>query len=359
MKLSQIVNFKNRLEDMTPLDTVSITYKSLGPILHSVKNNDLQFDNLTMQLEADYQNIICSIDQFEQTIEILKNKLDDLIAQLEPNHYSESFRLYSQEMIYDTPEYILNRRLNLSVNAKDFIKSRIQVHSNWQHSGIIIRPGREEWISHLVGCDPLYLVDHCSDLLEPAVLRFNDQYQRRLRTYLITDSIDNPILHALPDQQFSYCLTYNFFNYKPMEIIKKYIKEMYNKLKPGGSMAMTINDCDRVGGVLLAESNFMCYTPRHCIIEYAREVGFDLQQVYHIDAATTWLEFNKSGVLKSLKGGQSLAKLLYKDEYTMYTKEQIKNIKQQAHDLNIGSSEELEAMPIRHIVEFLKQRTSK
>jgi hypothetical protein len=61
----------------------------------------------------------------------------------------------------------------------------------------------------------------------------------------------------------------------------------------------------------------------------------------------------------SMRGGQSLAKILYKDEYTMYTEEQIKNIRQQAHDLNIASSEELEKMPIGQIVEFLKQRTSK
>jgi hypothetical protein len=43
----------------------------------------------------------------------------------------------------------------------------------------------------------------------------------------------------------------------------------------------------------------------------------------------------------------------------MYTEEQIKNIKQQTYDLNIGSSDELATMPIGQIVEFLKQRTSK
>ena len=75
--------------------------------------------------------------------------------------------------------------------------------------------------------------------------------------------------------------------------------------------------------------------------------------------STTWIELQRPGQLSSLKGGQSLAKVLYKDEYYHYTKEQIESIKQQASDLNIARSDELEQMPLGQIIQLLNQRTNK
>lgn len=359
MKLSQVVDFKAHLADMTPLDTALITYEKLGPILHSVKENELQFDNLTIQLDNDYQQVIESVNRFEQTIELLKNKIDQTITQLEPNYYAESFRLYSTEMVHDSPEYILNRRMELTPAVAEYITARIQGHGNWQHAGMIIRPGREEWINHLVGCDPLYLVDQHKELLEPAVLRFNDQYQRRLRTYVVSETTDSPIIADLPKNQFAYCLVYNFLNYKPFEIVCAYLKDIYSVLKPGGTLAMTINDCNRPGAVKLAEQNFMCYTPGDAITDYAKELGFEVRHIFYIDAATTWIELSRPGELTSLKGGQSLAKIVYKSAESMYTKEEMEKFKQQAVDLNIVHADAVNDVPIGQLIHEVKQRTNK
>jgi len=54
-----------------------------------------------------------------------------------------------------------------------------------------------------------------------------------------------------------------------------------------------------------------------------------------------------------------LAKVVYKDEYYHYTKEQIESIKQQASDLNIAGSDELAQMPLGQIIQLLNQRTNK
>jgi hypothetical protein len=209
----------------------------------------------------------------------------------------------------DSNEYILNRQQSLTVEIKELIIARLQRHGDWHHAGMIIRPGHEDWINLLVGCDPLYLVDTNRDLLDPAVLRFNDQYQRRLRTYEAAENLTDAILKQLPQEQFAFCLVYNFFNFKPMELVTKYLSELFYKLKPGGTVALTINDCDRTGAVKLAESGFKCYTPKSAVVAHCQNLGFELLTNFHIDAASTWLEFQRPGELTSLRGGQALAQI--------------------------------------------------
>lgn len=310
MKLSDIIAYKNHLDEMTPLNGVLGAHDRLAPVLHTVKSNDIQLTHLVDRLSQDYKNVLGSIDHFEHTVEDIKDEISHLIQQMEPAYHAQSLRLYSQEMIYDSAEYILNRRIEITPDVAGYITARIQAHGDWHHAGMIIHPGHEEWITYLVGHDPLYLVAPMSELLDPAVLRFNDQYQRRLRTYTVSESADNAILEHLPNDQFGFCLVYNFFHYKPLEIVNQYLTEIYQKLKPGGVVAFTFNDCDHAGAVALAERSYMCYTPGRTVLAHADSVGYQTRQRYRINNSTTWIELKKPGQLSSLRGGQSLAKVL-------------------------------------------------
>jgi hypothetical protein len=309
MKLSSLISYKSLLEDMIPLDTVPLAHDKLAPVLYTVQSNEIQFTHLTEQLEANYQDILKKLDNFDQTADQIKSQIELLIQQHESVYYENSTELYRQMMQYDSNEYILDRRQSLTATVKELIIARLQRYGDWHHAGMIIRPGREDWINFLVGCDPLYLVDTDQELLDPALLRFNDQYQRRLRTYAVTESAHDPILTQLPSGQFAFCLIYNFFNFKPLEIVNAYLRELFHKLKPGGVIALTINDCNRAGAVKLAESGFKCYTPKQAIVEHCQLLGFELIQSFHIDAASTWLEFKRPGELTSLRGGQALAQV--------------------------------------------------
>jgi SAM-dependent methyltransferase len=119
---------------------------------------------------------------------------------------------------------------------------------------------------------------------------------------------DGAILSAVPDEQLGVILAYNFFNYKPFEVIQKYLEEMYQKLRPGGVVMMTINDCDRPGGVDLVDRYAAAYTPSSLVQGYAEKLGYQVFFRYDLDAAVTWLEFVRPGKLTSLRGGQTLAK---------------------------------------------------
>jgi predicted methyltransferase len=103
---------------------------------------------------------------------------------------------------------------------------------------------------------------------------------------------------------------YNFFNYKPLEIVNQYLTEIYQKLKPGGVVAFTFNDCDHSGAAALAERNFMCYTPGRLVLAHAQTLGFQVRQRYRMNSSTTWIELQRLGQLTSLRGGQSLAKVV-------------------------------------------------
>jgi SAM-dependent methyltransferase len=148
--------------------------------------------------------------------------------------------------------------------------------------------------------------------LIPAINKFPIEYQRRLRHYYARESLDGNILESIPENQFGVCLAFNFFEFKPFEILKKYLQEIYHKLKPGGVLIMSYNDCDRAHCVALVEAHFTCYTPGSMVKNFAESIGFE--QLYHWNdrGNLTWLELRKPGTLSTLRGGQTLAKVVSK-----------------------------------------------
>jgi hypothetical protein len=164
----------------------------------------------------------------------------------------------------------------------------------------------------MVGFDPLYLVDIRYELFQPSLDKFNSLYQNRLRTHIVTENLNEDILTNIPNNQFGFCLAYDYLNYRPFEIIKKYLIEMYQKLKSGGTFILTFNDCDKASAVELAEKNERPYTPGNLIKSLAISLGYEIVFTDTTDEASTWLELRKSGTLTSLRGGQTLARILPK-----------------------------------------------
>ena len=185
-------------------------------------------------------------------------------------------------------------------------------HADWHYPAMILRPGLESWIQDLVALDPLYLVDTRASLLEPCLATFPPEYRNRLRSYVVPDTDQDLRLHQLPQGQMSLVLAYNYFHYKPLEVIRRLLAEIYDCLRPGGTVMFTFNDCDRAGAVELAERNYMCYTPGRLILASAELQGYEVMHTYTMDAAATWVELRRPGVLHNLRGGQTLAKIVAK-----------------------------------------------
>ena len=75
---------------------------------------------------------------------------------------------------------------------------------------------------------------------------------------------------------------------------------------------MTFNDCDRDKAVMLVERRYCCYTPGKLLIQLAKTLGYEVLFQWHDNGPSTWLELKRPGTLATLRGGQTLAKILPK-----------------------------------------------
>ena len=285
----------------------------LDKIAHLIKQQQVQYDELVSQLSDDQAHIAQAIQKYEQTLDKFKQEFRDLITEAEKPWFVESYRFYDQEMGNETVDDVRDRTLkNLPEGTKNFYLARISKYNSWKHTAMIIRPGFETYINEMVGCDPLYVIDTRHDLIDVALQQHNELYRQRLRPYVISEREDSEILAKLPNNQFGFVFVYNFFNFRPFEIIRRYLQEIYAKLHAGGVLIMTFNDCDRDKAVMLVEQNFSCYTPGYLVRDLAQSIGFEVILSWHDDGPSSWLELRKPGEFESLRGGQALAKILPK-----------------------------------------------
>jgi len=311
MKLSQLVRFINNLDAQPLPDPDAVCERELGELSRVVVEGQPSLIIRINQLVQDREHTAAAIQSFRNHIAEARQDIVTLIEGMQSTYFAESYRLHDKEMSNDSDDHILNRQPALTPAVQRYLTSRISIHSDWHHAAMVIRPGNGEWLPLMVGSDPLYLLDIRPSLLDPADRQFPPEYQRRLRRYILRENhTDGQVLGDLPDGQFGFCLIMNFFHFKPFELIRLYLTDIYRKLKPGGVLALTFNDCDRWGAVELAERHFMCYTPGTMLISLAQSLGFEIQQRYDIDNSNTWLEMRRPGELTSLRGGQSLAKIV-------------------------------------------------
>ena len=325
MKLSELVNFYNQLCATSTARAKESTDLELQKILHVAQDSNLE--NLRVE-------ILESFNRFETEFDQFKRRVHDQIRNEEQPYLQNSYKTYEEFRSYryewlKTPhpsdsvevqeanlrmhvEKILNNRFPITDQIYERILNRITRCSGWQTTTMILRPGLESWLQNMVSNDPIYLVDESYDLLTPAMSQFNELYQRRLRTYTIREDQEQDILWQLPNNQFGVVLAWNYFNHRPFEIIRRYLTELYEKIRPGGILLMTYNDCDRWPGVLSAETGTALYTPGSLINSFAESLGFEKTFDYHVDGPWTWIEFRKPGEWLSYRGGQALAKVLPK-----------------------------------------------
>lgn len=312
MKLSDLVAYRNALAQYDVESIRRDAEHQLAKIQHEMEHNNVGLDLEHYNLVTDLSVIHKGFTDYSNT---LKRALADLSKQIElaeKPYFAESYRMYDEEMCHETSDYILKRRMPMSYETENMLTARIKSYSDWRYPGMVIRPGSEDFVTHMVDLDPLYLVDREHDLLIPAIEKFPIEYQRRLRSYYVKESLDHEILDKIPDSQIGLCLAFNFFEFKPFEILKKYLNEIYTKLRPGGVLIMTYNDCDRAHCVALVEAHFTCYTPGSMVRNLAEAIGFE--QIFHWNdrGNLTWLELRKPGTLSTLRGGQTLAKVVSK-----------------------------------------------
>lgn len=304
MKLSEIVAAKNLLVNQ---DIRSVRDSSLVKIQNVFELAEKLPPFHGQSISANFNSVKESINTFANSIENQIQEYTELINKHEHEYFQKSTLLYQEQMVYETNQYILGRHLSITDSTLELIKKRLTGLVNSFYTGAIIRPcACPNLIDDMVGFNPLYLIDTSEELLYPAIEKFTSQYQNRLCLYEIKESPNDQILNTLPDNNFGMFLAYGYFDFKPMEIVTNFLKEIFLKLKPGGTLAFTINDCDFEHNVYAVEQNYMCYTPGNLILKYADQLGFVKIFELH-DNGIHWFELKKPGELSTLRGGQAFA----------------------------------------------------
>ena len=312
MKLSDLVRYLNHLGTLSVSDAMIESMKQVTKITHTVQHSEIQIDDQAATLISIQQDLEESLKQYEQTLTHIRQGVHSLIEQHEYKYFTDSTDNYQQGMRCDTSAQILARKSNIDPDSYVLLESRLKTHTNWQFPGMLIRPAHNPWIESLVALDPMYLVDTHPDLFAPVTSMFTPEYQRRLRYYVIEEYTSDRIFCNLPQEQFGVVCAFNYFNFKPWEVIKQYLDEVFVLLRPGGSFLFSFNDCDNWRAVGLVEHHYCCYTPGRLLRKHVLDLGYEITNDHQTQTGPSWMEIRKPGVLDSIRGGQTLAGIFMK-----------------------------------------------
>ena len=309
MKLSNIVSYKNLLDSLSSGPAAQDLLNETLSMINSVEVSSVQIPNTVEQLTQAHEQVVHALNKFEQQFNELKQSIQNLIEQQEPEYFRNSMDLYNTGYRNESPEHIRGRHIGLDPVTSVVIQQRLKLYTSWRHPGMVIRPSHARYVEDLVACDPMYFVDTNSQLLEITASWFTPEYQRRLCRYVIEEYTDQPAFINLPTGQFGLIYAFHFFNYRPWPVLQQYLKECFDLLRPGGILAFTYNNCDIAGRVGKVEHCSGSYTPGRLVRAYVQELGYETIFDLDDDSDTSWLELRKPGEYTSIRGGQTLASI--------------------------------------------------
>jgi SAM-dependent methyltransferase len=319
MKLSEIVSYKNLLDSLSIESEANALLHEMLSLTTTAEVSSVQVPGAVDQLRQAREQVVQSVKQFDQQFAQLKQLVQDLIEQHEPEYFQNSINLYNTGYRNDTPEHIVNRRITVDPITSVIIQQRLRLYTNWQHPGMVIRPAHARYVEDLVACDPMYFVDTSQQLLELTESWFTPEYQHRLRCYIIEEHNDHPTFINLPAEQFGLIYVFHFFEYRPWPVLQQYLRECFDLLRPGGILAFTYNNCDIFRRVGMVEHYSGCYTPGRLVRAYAQELGYEIVFDLDDDSNTSWLELRRPGDYSSIRGGQTLAAILQRPDESNIT----------------------------------------
>lgn len=311
MKLSDLVKIRRTLQNLYPSEYEQPLNLALSGIVDTLQDNGVASEKAIEDIKKSKELINDQFGAVRFVINDYKKYIDKCIEDAEQEYFDKSNQIY-QDSKFDDAEYILNRRKqSLSfANEENFelFTSRVSMYNNWKYPALEIRPAFGEFTECIKGCDPLYLADTDDGLFNEIKKKWHPAYQRRLRYYLFEEALDKS-LHHLPDNQFGLILGVDYFNFKPLNILENFLKQGFEKLRPGGMFIFTYNNCDLPYAVRNVENKFCCYTPGRLVKQIAKNCGYEIVKSFDQLENISWLELRKPGELTTLRGGQPLAEI--------------------------------------------------
>lgn len=306
MKLQELVSLRNELQQSIDLSVIQI----------EISKNQTRLNELAVMSNDNFsQKITALANNHDSVLNVAKSDLDKLqaiidevnqeISNLTTRFFENDYQTECQHHTVDDIRH--NKILNIEAEAEQDLLKKIQLHTTWKYPTLEIgcRDGR--WTKELVSADPLYIAEYFQEFLDDTTGLFPQEYQNRLRRYLIRDfKIDN-----LPTNQFSFIFSVDFFNYLSLDTIKQFLKQVMSWLRPGGTMIFTYNNADMSASAGMCDNYFMTYVPKSMLVPMVESMGFQVVSSADYLPSTSWLEIRKAGELSTVKAHQALGEIKY------------------------------------------------
>ena len=313
MELKDLITYNNLIENIDTAGIEDGIHKSLTQFNNDLNIQDINFDKLKESMFEKQQNILENLSGLQNDLNKFKLEMKQYISTFEQPYHIMSEEIYKKSQLNVHIRHSIAKNNNLLYNhdIRGKFFGCIKKYVSYTESCLQIAPVLGDMTDELVALDPLYLADNNIDMFNEVKINklWNPIYQKRLRYYLIDDEEEDP-LHQLPKNQIGLIVAVDWFNFKPMRIIEKYLASMMSVLRPGGVAVFTFNNCNFPKAVDKVNEMQYCYTNGNTLREFCKSIGYDVLSSYNgepdITLSTSWLEIQKPGSRTSIRGGQNL-----------------------------------------------------
>jgi SAM-dependent methyltransferase len=310
-RLTELVHLREKLTQAYDPAPISAEIKHLNAKLHAIitEREVIGHQSALENLMADSNLVNDRLLENQQVFDQVIDRIDAEILNEGQKFFSDNYGLERQveeEAVTITRQV---RVMELSESLINEILNRINMHSNWKYPALEIGCRDGEWTRHLVASDPLYITDQYPDFINATVEQFEMQYQRRIRPYLIKDHD----LSALPSGQMGFVFCWNFLNYRSLDTVKEYLKEVKNLLRPGGTFMFSYNNGDIPECAGYVDCGWMSYIPKSMLLPMCESLGFEIlysKDVRGEGTSVSWVELKKHGELKTIKASQVMGEII-------------------------------------------------
>lgn len=318
MKLSSILQQKAMIDSWEADKELSALNEKISMIKDDINNvevTDLS-DRLTTVNDS-INDLVHDMNALQSNINHLKLQADELMQDMSKEPLQESYARYEERKNWFNLEQAEANRLYYDQfygdrEIKERFNTLITKSVSWRHPTLYIRPNSTHFLNALKASDILYVMEQCDVTEWFESVSGPTYFEKSVRFRIIDENKNTFITQYYPPEQMGFILMENFLTFKPLEIIKQYLNESMELLKPGGHLLFTYNNCDLASGARNFENGLYCYTPGKMLRLICEEIGFEVE-----DDTTTnrvsWFYLKKPGTLTSLKGGKCLGQIMKDD----------------------------------------------
>lgn len=354
MKLSELVAYRSALEQFDFHRESRLLIKHILEAKAHVDNKiDTESNQQILFGDTNYQAEMArgiewleeSITDLQENFKYYRSQLDDIIRDKQQEYIKQSENMYLRDELPNAREMTRKRILIMDDENTERFFDRITQLSDWRYPGMFMNPQEQQIIDNMASSDPLYLVDMNESTLVGIREKMNDIYRHRVRPYVIDRFIPRrKYFGDLPTNQFGLIVVWNTINNFPLSMCEQVLKQLLELLRPGGTLLFTYNDCDNAYNIRTFEQNFRQFTPGSVLSRTAQELGYDIR--FRTRSIHGWMELKKPGKLETIRGGQSLGRVIRVNDATVtakktYTEQEIKQIHQEAIALGIDEEEKI------------------